>query len=257
MKVYLFVSTMVLLTGCGFDRSTLAEFSATSDIPTAESGSSWDASNPTDPSDTHPTEFYNTNFCRVDNGGRIISTDSLEVVTRTIVEGHREVLDGFGGGCVSRPIREVWAVILNTPVMKSPDVNEYRVLRSRVDLVDPLRGNYFVYDIESVVRRLAGLFEMKWVTQWYHTVTYGSYFAPNQIVVNFQKISGSSHVSYDKEGYTLDRVGPNITSFTMRQIIKAFQVDDDRVKRNIQEILDKVRTGAPLWSALPDDANTI
>jgi hypothetical protein len=253
MKPQLLLSIMALLSGCGFDHGTFSAFSADSDIPTAESGSNWHVPDPTDSSDSSDIEFHNTDFCKVDGSGQIISTDSLKVTTSSILEGYKEVLDGFGGGCISRPIREVWAVILNVSAMKSPDVNEYN-FRTRPDLVDPSKKIYFVYDIESVVRRLAGLFEMKWVTQWYHSVTYGSYSAPDQIIVNFQKISGSSHVSYDKEGYTLDRVAPNITSFTMRQIIKAFKVDNDRVRRNIEEILQKVRSEAPLWSALPNDS---
>lgn len=127
-----------------------------------------------------------------------------------------------------------------------------RLVARHTELEDRNQGLYFVFDLETIVERLGGFIRIKWISQWYHSVTHGTYLAPDQVVVNFQKILGSSHVVYDKEGYTLDRVSPNVTGFAMRQIIKATQVDAVRVNKNIVEVLSRVRSGAPDWRALPD-----
>jgi hypothetical protein len=199
---------------------------------------------------THP--FQNTQFCQVDEQGKIISEDSIEVSSDQLIEGQKGVFDGLGGGCVERPIREVWAVMLNLSVIKAADINDFRIVATHPELEDPSQGIYFVFDIESVVRRLGGLVKVQWITRWFHSVTQGTYAAPEQVVINFKKISGSAHVAYDKESFTLDRVGPNITSFTMREMLKATQVNAARVKQNIVSTLSEARNGAPNWEALPD-----
>lgn len=262
MRGYLYFGIIVLVSGCVLGHETFANFSGSPTTSMIDVGVSLDQTPIPDSSNSMPTQkmlgnkiadpasLQNTRFCKVDAHGKVESADLIHVTTSRVLDG-LTVFDGLGGGCVSRPIREVWAVILNIPAMKAPDLDEHRLIQAHPDLVDFQKGTFFVYDIESIVRRLAGIIQIKWTTRWYHSVTIGDYLSPRQIVINFQKISGSAHVDYDREGYTLDRVGPNMTSFAMRQMIKATQVDSERVRLNISRILKKVRSGAPDWAALP------
>lgn len=239
--------------GCGLiDHDMSTDFGAPTH-PMADSGANWDV--PFDPNSPEPEEepshkqeqkpaklsYRNTHYCKVDSEGRPTSPDRVRVTDGKNIEG-------VGGGCVERPIREVWGVLLNHPIMKPEDVNEYHPTQV-FDLQNPSNGLYYVFNIENIVRRFPAI-TISWTTQWRHRIEHGTYELPNQIVVRLKKIRGSSHVYHDEEEYTLDRTTPDVTSFVLTQSIRATQVDVNRVQRNIREALQRARTAPAV--RLPD-----
>ena len=223
------------VTGCGEDPSTNFE-GAPDDTHLTSGGSEWNDAAPI-------PAIHNTDFCQVNAQGQVTSADRVAAT-----DGDR--IYGVGGGCVNRPLRELWGVVLNHAALKASDVDEYRPT-ALTQLLDPAHGIYGAFDIESIVHALGGLVTVKWTTRWFHTLKHGKPQTPCQLVITGQKIRGTSHVAYQKESYVIDRVTANVTSFAMEQTIKATQVDPARVKRNILTILDKMRKVQPAMGDLP------
>jgi hypothetical protein len=190
---------------------------------------------------------HNTDYCKVDENGNIISSDYL-------VTAGGDKITGTIGGCINRPIRDVWATILNFGLMKPAPVEEWMPTQ-RKDLENPVSQTFYVIDFRNVVGSIIG--DVKWDVRYYHTVTWGSYKMPLQVAINFQRFWGSSFVEYIKGGYVLDRVNANVTSFVMTQAIKTAQYSENDMRRDLTSDMNKARTGEPLWVNLPVDAPVV
>jgi hypothetical protein len=243
VKVVLILS--LGLSACGGSGKT--DFTGSTTNPIVDSGGTpWPTSTPNaDGSNAAPaTTIHNTKYCTVDDQGTITSVDSISVQ-----DG--DILNGIGGFCISRPIREVWAMVLNYSIVKSVEIDKF-IETALPDQLDPTKGLLFAYDINNTVHKMGGMVTIQWVARWFHTLTSGTYQSPNQVAINFQKVDGSNYISVDREGYVLDRVTPTVTSFVIQQTIKSAQVDAARVKMNIAEVIDKLRSATVDWSYLPD-----
>ncbi len=185
----------------------------------------------------------NTDFCAIDAAGNVLTADRVSAQ-----DGDR--IFGVAGGCVARPIREVWAALMNYDTMRSPDVNEYRI-SGRPDLVDPSRHLLVVWDISNVHIALGGIVKPQWLVRWYYALTYGTTAAPLQVLANYQKVEGTDYISHLSGGYVLDRVSENMTSFVVTESVKAAQTDTNRIYKEVSDVLGKIRSAAPNWDALP------
>lgn len=195
------------------------------------------------PATCQSAAIHNTRFCQVDSNGKILSDD------HSAADGDPRI-HAQGGGCIARPIREVWAVLLNQPAMKPDDVNEYHPVE-RPDLVNPAEGQVFAFDVRNIVHALGGIVNPEWTVRWYHSINFGTYAAPNQLRFKFQKVDGTSHINYQKGNYVLDRVTENVTSFTMEQWVEADRYDVEKGAQEVSTALRKLRNNSPDWTKLP------
>ncbi len=192
-----------------------------------------------------PTEppVHNTDYCKVDDKGNIITGDY-------IATSGGDKISGTIGGCITRPIRDVWGVLMNFGVMKPGQIDKF-LPTERKDLESIPKQTFYVVDVRNIVGSFIG--DVKWDVRYYYTVTYGSYKIPRQIAINYQRFWGSSFVEYIKGGYVLDRVNANTTSFVMTQTTKAAQYDENNMRRDLSGDFSKVRTQEPYWKNLPPD----
>lgn len=110
MKLGYFAFILTLLCSCAIDHQTQDIFSGSPVMPIANSGGDWDVTVPSEGgSDVPPGEgdpnsppFHNTKFCKLDAQGNIESPDSITVSSGNVVDGHKDVFDGLGGGAVLR-----------------------------------------------------------------------------------------------------------------------------------------------------------
>jgi len=188
-----------------------------------------------------PKAVFNTDFCQVDgNGG--LSPDLLQVS-----DGERIRVEG--GGCINRPIREVWGAVLNHGSMKPDDVNDYSA-SYRPDLVDASQSVVFAFNIANTVHALGGLVNPSWTVIWYHSVKLGTYAKPKQIVINYEKVDGTNHIKYQKGGWVLERVSPTVTSFVIDQSVSADRYDVKKGNSDFNSIINKLRTVTPSYDLL-------
>jgi hypothetical protein len=232
---------VLALSGCGSDIST-----AWHQGPAINAGgNNWGEPGP-NPSGSPVPTIHNTNFCEVSPQNQIQSKDQLSVG----MEGSD--VHAQAGGCVSRPIREVWAVLLNNGVMKPDNVDEY-TSTPRPDLVptSPDPGTVFAFDINNVHHAIGGLYNPSWIVRWYHTVTFGTYAEPDEVAIFYQKVEGTSHIRELRGEYLLDRTTDGITSYANEQWVDADSYGTDNGTSDMGESFGKVRNGAPDWGQLP------
>lgn len=230
------------LVSCSKDKTT--DWQGDPSQPSVPTDAGWGPTTPVgQPSDTPAPVYHNTVFCKVDAAGAIVSEDTITA------DPGDDPAHGQGGGCIARPIREVWAVLLNAAVMKPDQVDAY-TLEDRC----PATGApvVFCFDYHNVVHALGGLINPEWTVRWYHAVPYGTYEQPDEVTVNFQKIEGTTHIDSMKGGYVLDRVSDTVTGFAMDQSVKADQYDHTNAYNDIRDSIGTMRKGAPDWSMLPE-----
>lgn len=150
---------------------------------------------------------------------------------------------GQGGACIFRPLREVWAVTHNQPLMvwKNVDSSSY-TLQS-----DPPTGVTHFYQVNYLVKKFI---DVHWTMNWYHSIRQGTQQIPLQILINYTKISGTRFISYWEGSMILHEVTPDITAISMRNQVNASQTDASDAGKTVQQMIEKLRTGSPNWGAL-------
>jgi hypothetical protein len=157
--------------------------------------------------------------------------------------GSRDGYDfGLGGGCMHRPIREVWAAALNQQLMQWVDVDDSRSLS-----YTPPAGVAFFFSVNYAVHRFI---TVDWDMDWYHTVKAGTKAEPVKLLINYKKVRGTSHISYWEGTIILDRVNDHVTSFAMLNQINADQTSPQDAADAVKDVYGKLRNGAPDWSRL-------
>ena len=189
-----------------------------------------------------PLPMRSNDFCEVDSSGRILSVDKIQ-------KGDGKKVQVTLGGCVERPIRETWAVTLNHSLLK-PDSVDATVVSEKPGLEDSQVGIYFVFDIKSVVHVLGGLMNPEWTTRWSHVIRRGNWAAPEEIVIPFEKINGTSHIALIKGTITLEQVTDRVTSFIVSEEVQADRYHLENLDEDSRRLLSKLRNGSPNWKAL-------
>jgi hypothetical protein len=189
--------------------------------------------------------IHNTSYCQVDSNGKILSQDQINA------RDENGGVHSTGGGCIARPIKDVWGIFFNNPLMQPSDVDEY-TSTPRPDLVPPPSADpevVFAFDIYNVHH--VPLINPSWTVRWYHTIQFGTYEAPDEISINYQKIQGTSYITTMQGGYVLDRVTDEVTSWVSDEFVNATQYDTNKGTTEIQQDLVRMRTGAPMLPAAP------
>lgn len=152
-----------------------------------------------------------------------------------------------GGGCVLRPIREVWAALQNIDAMKWVGADRESFTR-----VDHPKANFtHLYTITSFKGTAIGPIE--WTIEWFHGFDIGTFDLPSRVNVKFQKVKGTSNIPIWEGAITLSKVRSGVTSLGFHTNFRARQGNSENVqsaKDTISEIIKKARTAAPDWVML-------
>ncbi len=230
MKILQLVLLLVFFAGCGGQNQN-SELPGSPNDPIIDTGGQpWKKHRNTR---THPRY---TRFCKIDASGAF-SSDSISV------EKKGDRFEGVGGGCIPHPIRTVWEETFNHQNLKSSQLDELEVT-ARPDLVDRKKKMYFVFDLKRIVNPVVFV-TIAWTMRTTHTVNVGNYKVPKQISVNMRKLETDGQVKVNIEGYVIEEVNPEMTSFTVLQTVEAPRVSEATITKSIQEVIDKVRKGSP------------
>jgi hypothetical protein len=152
-----------------------------------------------------------------------------------------------GGGCVLRPIREVWAVLNNLEVMKFVAADNFTAQRT----VNPTPQFTHLYAIRYTKSTPLG--PIWWTIDWYHGIGGGTFLAPESVNINYQRTAGTPFMPVWKGGLVLTKVTNTVTSVGIRNIFRAAQSDEENSNSNrdtVNEIMGHLRQGAPDWTRL-------
>lgn len=184
-----------------------------------------------------------TKYCAPDANGRF---DAATVALEGGL-GANAIAWADGGGCVMRPIREVWAALQNMEAMKWDDTD--RMTFSRTD--HPTADFTHLYAVTYYKSTIIG--PIDWTIQWYHGFDVGTFDAPSRINIQYKKVNGTSNIPVWEGGITLSRVKNGVTSIGIHNEFKARQSNGENAqsaKDSIIEITRKARTAAADWEKL-------
>lgn len=174
-------------------------------------------------------------YCALEDG-RVKNTTTID----THEEGDVWVVQG--GGCVDRNIVEVWAVLNNRDLMVWSEIDE----SSSSDL-EPEPGIPIAYSMHYLVSKII---DVSWDMDWFHALNAGSFDAPEEVVVNYQKVNGTDYIPRWKGSMVLKPVTENVTAFAMVDEMEAAQSDEEESYGTLEDVLRKLRNGGANWDAI-------
>ncbi len=177
------------------------------------------------------------NFCKANASGNFVGPANL-ITEQGSKDGN---FYAIGGGCINRPIREVWAAAQSGKGLKwsDPDLLYFkRVANEQVPF-------------EFETKYEAGPFFHRewWIMQWFQSVTVGDVANPTHIIVNYQKTSGTQYITSWKGTFELEAIAPGVTAFSMENLI-AGNVDVTNAVGGVKDIFSNMTTAPANWQFL-------
>ncbi len=167
-----------------------------------------------------------TDYCYPDSKGNYVKEVTIAG------KGHNEDKEhdfAFGGGCVFRPLAEVWASLRDARVMKWEGIDEITV----VPRANPPDGAVYLLEASYVEHRV---FDVKWTMNWIHSSP-----SKDAVWINYGKIRGTSHIRHWQGGIVLDYISDGVTAVTMQDTIDATQTGPDDCEGSIRDVIGKLR----------------
>jgi hypothetical protein len=195
--------------------------------------------------DGDPT--HGTTFCKLQPDGTF-NPKTILLQSSITSDGNAVAI---GGGCVMRPIREIWAVLNNLEIMKFEDADSFKA-KSIAHSSEFIRAYEITYFKSTVVG------EIDWTILWYHGIGKGNFENPESLNINYQRSRGTSNIPVWKGGIVLTKVNDTVTSISVRNEFKARQSKGENVtsaRDAIAEIIGHARDGAPDWKRLENDTS--
>ncbi len=193
-------------------------------------------------------QILSTDFCAPDEQGRFPAGARVLNHGRRLVRTRSRDLNPYfssGGGCIRRPIQEVWAASLNWGPMQLNDTGRAIVRRIPQDRV-PLR---FKYEVSHRVDPFPFI-SVNWILEWAHALASGTLQRPREVVIQFKKISGTHYIDWWKGWINLYELSPQVTSFGLDVELLAHGKDVVAAQNLVYELYEKLSRVAPDWQDL-------
>ena len=195
-----------------------------------------------------------TDHCSPDSSGKYSDDTQMTVSEPMVVamkssrgkSSSKTVYFAKGGGCVLRPLRELWAVALHWDDMQWKDSGSATVegiTPLRKGAVQSFRVNYHQVPIPFV--------NVDWALDWNFYLPWGTPQNPESLMIHFFKSSGTDYITYWEGRIQLHALSSNVTSFTLDASLLAYTKDQKAVDDEVYEYHQKLKSVSPNWSALP------
>lgn len=192
------------------------------------------------PSTFDADEVEVTEYCQPDDDG--VWPEGIGDVST----GHtNEYGWGEGGGCVHRPIREVWAGLFDIPELVRDGVarHELRVLEPEPPYSHRFHLDYEVDDFITV----------KWTNLWTHEILEGSLQEPVAVQVHYRRVEGSRLMPYWDGTILMRRLTDDITAVFVHEEIdtpRGQAQDEETAGINVKGYFRDAAAGQPNWELL-------
>ncbi len=131
---------------------------------------------------------------------------------------------GEGGGCINRPIREVWATSMNQGLMVWTEKGN----SGSYTMAPPPAGVERFFDVEYTHSETA--ITVKWNMTWFHSVLAGTPQKPERILINYRRYKGTKYIKYWEGSIILTRLTDTVTAIWIRNQINATRVNEVNAK---------------------------
>jgi hypothetical protein len=137
-----------------------------------------------------------------------------------------------GGGCVLKPIDQAWKLSQDQDRTAWADVDGHVIVDFKViDNEKIWTTNYWVNSIIGKV---------EWNIDWHHSIMAGTEADPQTVLINYKKVWGTIHIQYWEGSIVLERVTDNVTSFTMRNQIRADRTHQAEAEGAVRDFFHRV-----------------
>ena len=185
-----------------------------------------------------------TKYCQPASDGTFTDA-ALQIDTGTSADG---VAWAEGGGCVTRSIRETWAVLNNLELMKFNEIDRFSADRQ----INPNADFSLLYTVTYYKDTPIGA--INFTLAWYHGVSQGTFDDPQEVNIEFQRTKGTSMIPIWHGGIGLIKVTDNVTSISIRNdfLSRALSASANITKAHdaLAEMIGKARSGTPDWNRL-------
>lgn len=178
-----------------------------------------------------PIELPRTGVCFPNEEGEYSEVLALDKGKLEGDEGNYSWSEG--GGCIGRSLSDVWVLMHDHQLIYWEDVDSV-VAQS---LPPPADVSHF-YRVEYTVR---DFITVRWIMDWYHSLTEGSLSDPRKVVINYQRVSGTRYIPYWEGSIVLEHMGDALTSFSMVNRIRATRTGPDEAAGAIRDLFVKLR----------------
>ncbi len=147
-----------------------------------------------------------------------------------------------GGGCIARPLRQVWAALHNPLSVKWKDAN----------LVDFTESKQADVDFLFLANYEAGPFfaVQSWTIEWYQTLKEGTVEDPKRLLISYAKVKGTRHITHWKGEFELVALDDKTTSFAMRNELRGTRINEEKAAGGILDIYQNLKSIDPNWTYL-------
>lgn len=224
-----------LFTGCAIRDNLETPFNNATNSPILHDGSGGNGGqgNPNEPK-----------YCVPDAQGHYDGT-ALSVQVGMTPAGAGQAM---GGGCVLRPIREVWAVTNNLEEMKFEAADRFEGTRT----INP--EPQFTHLYQVTYWKSSGIpITIHWTMEWKHGVGAGTFLEPQVINIKYQKTKGTGQMPIWQGGFVLTKVTDTVTSVAILNQFLAAQGDEENQHDALDafnEFFRHMRNGPPDWTRL-------
>ncbi len=176
-----------------------------------------------------------------DHGSRSIQVRNKNGKVETL-----SVYFASGGGCIQRPLRDLWAASLNWRAMQwkgTGELSVHKIPPPNSGAMQSFRANYHTVQM--------GLISIDWALDWTYYLNVGNFQDPENIIIHFIKSWGTSHISWWRGKVELQQLTPQVTSFKLDAELSATSRGESDVMAEVGEYYDKLKAAQPNWGALP------
>jgi hypothetical protein len=209
----------------------------TSPFPADDAGA--EASADSEPGATTPFPA-GSEFCTPKQDGTF--DGNAIVIQSSGNDGHHDF--AIGGGCIPRPIREVWAASQNGAAWAWSDATE-RSFGPQTSS-DPRVAFLF----EGAYSAGNSPFTQDWTMQYFHVLSTGTTAQPLRVILTYKKVQGTSYISYWQGTVDLRVVRGEMTAVAVRNDLSAAMQGPSDAEAAVRDVVTRLRTTPALWNYL-------
>jgi hypothetical protein len=134
-----------------------------------------------------------------------------------------------GGGCINKPIKDLWATAMDLDYFKWDGGDTYQVdAHPKRDAPKPGTHDSYSVRYHSFMKSTPTLYG-DYLMHWFFTLKSGTEVAPEAVLINYVKTAGISNIHRWEGTIILERVSDSVTSFGMRDQQLTFDQNDAQV----------------------------
>jgi hypothetical protein len=134
-----------------------------------------------------------------------------------------------GGGCISKPLKDLWATAMDLDYFKWDGGDTYQVdAHPKRDAPKPGTHDSYSVRYHSYMKSTPTLYG-DYLMHWFFTLKTGTEAAPESVLINYVKTAGISNIHRWEGTIILERISDTVTSFGMRDQELTYDENDAQI----------------------------